>query len=29
MEDFLNQQNQFFAKVGRIEDKREKKIVFE
>lgn len=29
MDEFLNQQNQFFAKVGRIEAKREKKIVFE
>lgn len=29
MDEFLNQQNQFFAKVGRIENKREKKIVFE
>jgi selenide,water dikinase len=29
MDDFLNQQNQYFAKVGRIETKREKKIVFE
>lgn len=29
MEMFLKQQNQYFAKVGRIETKREKKIVFE
>ena len=29
VEGFLKQQNQYFAKVGRIETKREKKIVFE
>jgi selenide,water dikinase len=29
MDDFLNKQNQYFAKVGRIETKREKKIFFE